>query len=461
MKIKYKITILFILLVSAILLLVSSFVYYVSSEERLTLFQNKLKGRANNDAQIFSIFKDSSESILRKIDNSSMLHMEDKSVVIFSEQHEIIYEFYSDAENLTTFTKYHLEQAEKFGEYYFKVGDLEALTYLHEDASQKIIVGIAAYDEYGYERLEQLKNVLITTFLLGIFIATFVGLIFTRQLLTPLSTIIHTVRNISANDLNQRITVKDSQDELGLLSKTFNELLDRIQQSFNTQRRFISNASHELSTPLTSMNSQLEVMLQKERSTEEYKTVLRSLQEDILHLRMLTKSLLEMAKAGSQGSIDLVEVRMDELLFRVIADVHKIDPLFTASFDFGDFPEDEEDLLVFGNPELLYSSFRNLVENACKYSNDHTAKVLMNVKNDSIIVSIQNNGDVIPSTELEQIFQPFYRGEAALNVKGFGLGLSLTQRIIRLHKGLIHVISNQQEGTVFTVNLPNTIAFNR
>jgi two-component system sensor histidine kinase ArlS len=461
LKIKYKITLLFTLLVTAILLLVNSFIYYVSSEERQTLFNNRLKGRANNDAQLYSLFKDSSESILRKIDVSSMLHMVDKSVVIYNERDEIIYQFHSDQESITQFSKNQIELAKKYGENYFAIGDLDALTYYHTDTSHKLVVGIAAYDEYGYDRLAQLRKVLITTLLFGVFIAAFAGLIFSRQLLVPLASIIRTVRNISTNDLNKRIPVKEPQDELGLLSKTFNELLDSIQQSFNIQRRFISNASHELSTPLTSMSSQLEIILQKERSDEEYKQVLRSLQEDILHLRMLTKSLLEMAKAGSQGAIELVEVRIDEVLFRVIADVHKINPLFEATLDFGELPEDEQGFLVFGNPELLYSSFKNLVENACKYSNDHQAYVVLNAYKDGLSVSIQNNGDVIPESDIENLFQPFYRREASMNIKGFGLGLSLTKRIIRLHKGYIKVISNTEEGTVFTVELPNTAAFNR
>lgn len=446
-------------MVTAILLLISSFIYYVSSEERLTQFQNRLKGRANNDAQIYSIFKDSSEAILRKIDHSSMLHMEDKSVVIYNMDGKILYQFHADAESVKTFTAEQIQNAQKNGEYFFKIGDLDALTYYHEDASTSLVVGIAAYDEFGFERLLQLKNVLITTLFLGILMAAMVGLLFSKQLLSPLSGIIRTVRNISANNLNERIEVNDSQDEWALLIKTFNELLDRIQQSFNTQRRFISNASHELSTPLTSMSSQLEVMLQNERTVEEYKSVLKSLQEDIIHLKILTKSLLEIAKAGSQGSIELVEIRIDEILFRVMGDIHKIDKDFNVLVDFEVLPENEEDLLVFGNPELLYSSFKNLVENACKYSDDHLAKILIKIQEKRILVSIHNNGNVIPETDMDVLFQPFYRGKEAMNIKGFGLGLPLTKRIISLHKGSISVVSNKEEGTIFTVDLPNTSAF--
>ncbi len=108
------------------------------------------------------------------------------------------------------------------------------------------------------------------------------------------------------------------------LANTFNELLARLQESFAIQRRFISNASHELSTPLTSVSSQVEVVLQKERSAEEYKQVLFSVREDVQQMRQLTKSLLEIAKTGSQGGIELNEVRIDEVLLKVVGDVKKL-----------------------------------------------------------------------------------------------------------------------------------------
>src|SRR4029077_10234326 len=127
----------------------------------------------------------------------------------------------------------------------------------------------------------------------------------------PLSQIIHEVKEISTYNLSHRIQAGTGQDELSQLANTFNELLGRLQEFFAIQRRFISNASHELSTPLTSVSSQLEVTLQKERSIDEYKQVLWSISEDVQHMRQLTKSLLEIAKTGSQGGIELNEVRVD------------------------------------------------------------------------------------------------------------------------------------------------------
>jgi signal transduction histidine kinase len=225
------------------------------------------------------------------------------------------------------------------------------------------------------------------------------------------------------------------------------------------QRRFISNASHELSTPLTSISSQLDVTLQKGRSIEEYKQVIQSVHEDVQQMQQLTKSLLEIAKTGTQGSIELSEVRIDEVLLKVTADVQKNSEAYKVILQFGDFPDDERAFLVFGNIDLLYSSLRNIADNGCKFSFDHHVMVNLLFENDNVIVQFKNYGDTITKEEAEHIFQPFYRSANASPIEGFGLGLPLAKRIINLHKGDITVHSSPETGTVFTIILPSLKAF--
>ncbi len=142
------------------------------------------------------------------------------------------------------------------------------------------------------------------------------------------------MKDISSQNLSHRLEAGSGHDELHQLANTFNELLNRLQESFMIQRRFISNASHELSTPLTSISSQLEVTLHKDRDIEEYKQVMLSIREDVKQMQQLTKSLLEIAKTGSQGTIELVEVRIDEVMFKVMGDVQKISPDYKVELHF-------------------------------------------------------------------------------------------------------------------------------
>jgi signal transduction histidine kinase len=127
---------------------------------------------------------------------------------------------------------------------------------------------------------------------------------------------------------------------------------------------------------------------------------------------------------------------------------------YSVVLQFDKLPEGEEHLLVFGNEPLLFTAIRNIVVNACKYSGDHRALVELTIDHKMIIISVRDQGKGIASSELTTIFQPFYRVKEDIANDGFGLGLSLTDRIIKLHKGSITVSSTINSGTCFTVRLP-------
>jgi two-component system, OmpR family, sensor histidine kinase ArlS len=229
-----------------------------------------------------------------------------------------------------------------------------------------------------------------------------------------------------------------------------------LQESFDMQRRFISNASHELSTPLTAILSQLEVNLKRERSAQEYRNLLQSIYQDVQHLAKLTQTLLEFAKAsGNVGGLEIDLVRVDEIILSLPSEISKINPGYNVKIEFDQLPEEDESLLVFGNEPLLFTAINNVVINACKYSDDHQALVSLRVLNQTISISVEDKGKGIESSEIDKIFQPFYRvGETRAEV-GFGLGLSLANRIIKIHKGTISVSSQPGRGTTFVIQLPS------
>jgi signal transduction histidine kinase len=118
-------------------------------------------------------------------------------------------------------------------------------------------------------------------------------------------------------------------------------------------------------------------------------------------------------------------------------------------------PENEERLLVFGNEALLLTAIKNIVANACKYSDDKEAKVSLATEGENVVISVTDRGKGIPESEIDNIFQPFYRLEESKAESGFGLGLSMAQRIIKLHKGCITVRSIFEQGTTFTIIIPS------
>jgi two-component system sensor histidine kinase ArlS len=461
LNIKIKITTLFVLLVTAILLLISFSVYYFASLERTNAFRKRLKGRANSSAQFVTMFgdNDSTRSLMNQFDSALAFTLPRKSVIVYDDSNHQVYNYHENPGDTLAVPVEILRTVRTQKEIYFTPGDRDAIAIYHSDSTKNIVVVAASYDADGWQRLGRFKDILIISFFIGIGTTLIVGYVFSVQLVKPIKEIIHEVKDISSYNLSHHIKAGTGHDELSQLANTFNDLLNRLQESFIIQRRFISNASHELSTPLTSMLSQLEVTLHKDRSPEEYRQVMQSIREDVQQMRQLTKSLLEIARTGAEGSIELSEVRIDEVLFKVVASVQKISPEYKVEVHFNEFPEDEKSFLVFGNGDLLYSSLQNIVENGCKYSPDFISWLTLGFENEEVIVEVKNKGDVIAEEEIKNIFQPFYRATASADIKGFGLGLALARRIIHLHKGTITVQSDIATGTVFRIALPSVKAF--
>lgn len=454
MKIRSRITLLFTIVVTAILLIVCISVYYFSGLNRENDFRKRLRNRALTTVNLLLKVEGIDNELLRKIDETTVITIQDKSVVVYDNHDKEVY-LYTDAGIAPVrVDAAGLNKARKAGEFLFKQGQREALVLSYADNRKKYTVVAAAFDRDGLERLAQLRFILIMCFVSGTLITFITGFIFSSGLVSPIKNIIHEVKEISSQNLSRRIKVKEPKDELGELSDTFNDLLTRLQESFETQRRFIANASHELSTPLTSVSSQLEITLQNERNAEEYKTIIRSVYEDVKNLNQLTRSLLEIAKAnGTLGGMELVLVRIDELLMKLPAELKKAEAHYTVNMHFERFPENEDDLLVFGNSDLLYSAIRNIVINACKFADDNTANLSLYFSADQLHITVHNKGPLISEEDKKLIFQPFYRTAATNDTNGFGLGLSLASGIIKLHKGTI-VLSSANAETVFSIHLP-------
>jgi signal transduction histidine kinase len=393
--------------------------------------------------------------LLRRIDSSTALSLTNKSVQVYNAGNRRVYNYRENTEDSILVTTQLLDDIRDAGILYFAEGKKEVVGYHDREQPDGLVVISAAEDEDGLATLEQLKLILTVSFLGGTLIAFAVGWLFSQRILSPIRKITNEVTDISAYNLDRRIQTGKSKDEWYELSMTLNALLDRLKESFELQRRFISNASHELSTPLTLISSQLEVSLQRHRSDEEYRRVMESVLQDVHHMNRLVQTLLKFATAsGNAGGLNIDLVRVDEILMRLPAEMQKLDKSYSVSLSFDELPEEEEKLLVFGNEELLFSAIKNIVSNGCKYSTDHHTRVSLAITSRQLIVKVEDKGIGMEEKELENIFQPFYRIPDTSNIKGFGLGLSLANRIIKLHKGSIDVQSQLNKGTLFTISLP-------
>ena len=456
MPVKLRITLLFCLIVFVILATVCATVFYFSYTERTNNIRTRLTNRAITLARLLGQSQVFDQNLIRKIDSSTSLNLKDKTFHSYDYRNDKIYS-YSDAptDTLAVDTAI-LDDARVKGTIFFKLGNKEAVAYHYANATTRIVVITAAYDEDGKAKIRTLSNILRFSFFAGIIIAFVGGYFFSGRLLQPIRQIADDINEISAQNFARRISTNTKvKDEWHYLSETLNQLLNRLQDSFETQRRFVSNASHELSTPLTAISSQLEVSLQKNREAQQYRVVMESVYQDVRHLSKLTQTLLEFAQAsGDPGGLNIMPVRMDEILMGLPAEMKKSNPDYLVTLSFNDMPAEEQKLIVFGNAELLSTAIKNIVSNACKYSEDHKAIIKLQAERETITIAISDKGMGIPEPELKYIFQPFYRVNATSQQSGFGLGLSLANRIIKLHKGNITVSSTPGQGTEFEITIP-------
>lgn len=461
MPVRLRITILFTLLVFFILGLVCGAVYYISYTSRTNIVKIRLTNRAITTARLLSQSEIFDYALVQRIDAATTMALKEKTVQAYDFRDKVIYH-YSESIDTLIIGPEKLDEARREQHIYFEQDNKEVIAYYFSENNNKILMVVAAFDEEGKNKLKQLRLILWVSFLGGVIIAFAGGYFFSKQLLRPVRKIADEVNEISAKDFNRRIEGGKARDEWNYLANTLNQLLDRLRDSFETQRRFISNASHELSTPLTSISSQLEVSLQRDRVAEDYRKVMQSVYQDVRQMNKLTQTLLEFAKASAtSGGLEIDLVRVDEILLRMPSEMAKANSEYSVALIFEELPPEEEKLLVFGNEELLFLAIKNIVINACKYSNNKKATIQLIVSNNELIIGIQDSGIGIPPEELEYIFQPFYRANEDRSIPGFGLGLPLANRIIKLHKGYIYIESIVGKGTLFNISLPPAGSINQ
>jgi len=454
MPVKLRITLFFTLIVFLILSIVCISIYYISYENRERNFRTRLTNRAVTTARLLSQTDIFNQALLQKIDASTTVAMLDKTMQAYDSNGVLIYSYSDKTNDTISVSQKILDETRKKNNYFFTINKKDGIGYYFSDNGNPVTIITAAYDPEGRKNLQQLSFVLWLCFLTGIIITVGVGYFFSQRLLAPVRKIADDVNAITAQSLAKRIKYEKRNDEWTYLAQTLNILLNRLEESFDTQGRFIANASHELSTPLTSIFSQLEVSLQKDRDAAAYRAVMQSVLEDVHQLIRLTQTLLQFAQAsGRPGGVELQLIRIDEIVMRMPHEMTKLDKRYQARINFNNLPVEEDKLLVLGNEDLLSSAIKNIVHNACKYSADHAVLLELSAIQNAVCIAVTDKGPGIPPEKLQLIFEPFYRADQHHRAPGFGLGLPLASKIIKLHKGEIKVTTSTQ-GTTFTIILP-------
>lgn len=453
MQIRERLTYQYVVSVAAILLLSLSAIYFFSALHRENEFYSRLKDKASSTAQLLIEAHEVDTTILKTIDRKNLGSLFAEKVVIFNHLGRVIYS--TDEANTLQITDSLLKEVHELGEIRFSRGEYEVAGIRYSDRTNEYIVFAAAYDKFGVSKMHYLRIIMLGVFIGSIVFVFVCGWIYAGRALAPISRVVKGVNNISARNLNARLTEGNGKDEIAELSRTFNQMLERLEEAFRVQKMFVSNASHELRNPLTVICSQLEVSLMKERPAHEYRITMASVLDDIQQLSDVLNRLISLAQVSAeQTSLSLTDVRLDELLFQCAEELHKRYPAYRVRMVMEDLPEDEGELYVRADEGLLKIAFLNVMENACKYSSQKEVEIGLKAGRGGQQVYFADRGIGIAQEELSKIFQPFYRSSKVASVKGQGIGLSLVDRILRLHGATVEVNSQVDKGTRVRISFP-------
>lgn len=293
---------------------------------------------------------------------------------------------------------------------------------------------------------------------LSVAIASVLGWFLARKALRPVNEVTTLARKIEAGSLNERLKEYGTDDEIGRLSSTFNEMIARLEKGFLQIKQFTADASHELKTPLTVMRGEIEVALRGGYDEEEIKELLMSTIDEIDRMTYIIRNLLTLARSDAEekGALSTI-VRLDAVVKDRVELVRKVAATKDVSLEVTRLDE----VMVFGDPVGLGQVVSNLIDNAIKYNpSGGEVKVSLEATGGEAVFKVQDSGIGIAEDELPNVFERFYRTdkartrEASVVAGGVGLGLSICREIVQLYNGTIGADSEFGKGSTFTVKLP-------
>ncbi|WP_064196605.1 MULTISPECIES: HAMP domain-containing sensor histidine kinase [Emticicia] len=452
MKLRQEITLRFLIVVMAILSITMFSVYIFTSFFLNKNFYRRLNNRAETVVGWLSQAIESRKDIafLESLLKNRKDQITAEEIIVYDNFNRVV--FVSNATQVKAIESTILNEIKEKRRIEFVENGFDGVGILYERAYKRYIVIAMAKNQYADEFLQQMRWMMIGLWTFSIIFIGLIGWFYAKKTLEPIEKIGTELNNIFPKNLNKRLEYSQNKDEINNLTITINQLLDRVEEGLGLQKMFIGNVSHELQNPLTRISSQLEVSLLKERKPTEYQTTIFSALEDITDLVKLTQNLLKLSRITADNNELLAEsVRLDELLFDTKAFVLKNNPNYKIEIAFDALPEEPEHLCIVGNSSLLKIAFINLVQNACKFSSDNQALINLSATDFYKVIHIEDKGIGIEAQDIEYIFQPFYRSSKISETKGYGIGLSLVDRIIKMHSGKIKVTSQVGVGTKFSI----------
>lgn len=435
MNLKNKISFIVSLLFTIMFASSATVVYILFADFRQEEFETRLEEKAVSTIKLLVEVEEIDQHLLKIIDQNSIHQLYNEKVLVFDIDFKLIYSSLDDTK--IEWNKTDLNYLKQHKHFYRKEQEQEVYGIFYNINGHDYYALISASDMVGKRKLKYLLYILIGTYIVFTVLCWFITTYLVKRLLQPVDAFYQTLKGINENNLNTRIAVKKERDEIDLLANEFNQMLQRIDISYQKQKEFSAHASHELRTPVARIMSQLENKIIDTDKAGIENAHLKNILTDINQISDLISSLLLLSKIESSAPVGNELCRIDELIFESTEQVSFIYPDIKLNLDIINTDSEEHTLEIKGNKSLLEIAFKNLIKNAYKYSDNKTVSISITSTVKTLVVTISNTGATVLENERENLFDPFMRGENSKNKSGLGLGLPIVQRILAQHNASI------------------------
>ena len=442
-------------IIGLILIVFSLFLFKFSKSYFEKSFENNLKNTSINIVNdLLELYKIDDQITSKKNETFKSFS---PNILVINDSNEALIEYAKITDEIKLNLLNEISNKES---YTISKGDTVYLAFKHQYKNRSFKIISSSINLNGLLYFKIIKVSLLIFVIISMAFTYFTGIYFAKQTLLPIKNIIKQVEKFNEVNLNERLKSRNGKDEISLLTTTFNQLLDRLENSFILQKSFVSNASHEFRTPLTVMKGQIEVLLLQPRSNEIYLNTYISLLEDINNQINLINGLGDLANANAMfPNIVNSKIPIIDLLDDCVGELYK-NKNYKVVLTIEELQDDESTMYLNGNYALLKSAFINVMDNACKFSNNLTCQVNLICSLDFMSITVIDQGLGINKVDLANIFESFYRSNNTRHIQGHGIGLSLVKKIVEFYQGKITVTSEIGKGTKMSIYLPNIKAQN-
>ncbi|AYZ37422.1 sensor histidine kinase [Chryseobacterium indologenes] len=324
----------------------------------------------------------------------------------------------------------------------------------YPDNQGDFVVFVKSPNDSFQSQIWRLSIIMLSVLVLGLLAIFFLSRYLSKIVYKPISNVVERINKVEFNNISTAITSTNTNDEIEDLIKSYNKLLGRISENVLLQQNFINYVSHEFKTPLAAISGNLEVFAQRDRTPEEYREVAKESLENVYEIENILNNLLLMSGMTKLESSHK-QVRVDELIWKIYEKLECKAKENNSSIKI-QLEVSKPSLLEFpGNETLLYLALYNIVENGIKYSKDHPVTIILSEKYNQLNIEVKDQGKGIPKEDLDKITETFYRGKNVDNIKGSGIGLSLSRSIFDLHHITMKIDSKINMGTSVLLIFPS------